>query len=628
MKAARGEDTLSTGGVSGDRTEERPAPGLGGVNHGLLAALLVLLVAVAFFPAVSNGFSHHDDVDNFTANGGYRGLHWENLRWAWKTTLLGVYQPVAWMLLSVEYCLWGVNPRGYHFASVLLQAVNALALYALTLSVLGRSSPGDLRTMRIPAALAAALFAVHPQRVEVVAWASCQPYLPCALFSVLSVLTYLRANEPGRPYKLGYLVSSLLLFWASLLCKAPSVTLPMLLVILDIYPLRRLGGRGRWFGPQARQAWAEKVPFFAISFWFVLLGLKIRGPNPQFDPPGLFGPAARVVHACHSLLFYPSKAVLPLGLTSHYATPQAARPTDPIFLVSLVTVVTVTAGLVLIRRRWPGLLATWAAYGAILTPCSGILSYGHSYIAADRYSYLAMMAWTPLVAVCLHRVMRRRWSAAGFVGLGLLAGLAGLTRAQCRIWQDPVTLWRDAHDHGGRQSWLVQNNLGLVLANRGQYEEAVDHFSEAARINPEFAPAIFNAAVALELQGHLEKALDHYARAVQMMPVDFRCRIIYCRLLTDCGELDEALAQYHAMGRIWPRRAEVYLGLGRVFAERGDLDGAIAQYSQAVQLAPAYTEARSSLEAAQEAKRRKAQETDPGHQRPGHTDSPNRPSTG
>ena len=162
---------------------------------------LAAVAAAAFVPALNNGFIAFDDDENFIDNAWFRGLGWSQIRWAWTTFLLGVYQPLAWMILELEYLLGGLNPRGYHLASIGMHAAVAVALFVLIVAILRRcgwpaiqDAPREIH-LQLAAALAAALFAVHPLRVEVVAWASCQPYLPCALFSILTILAHLRAHD-------------------------------------------------------------------------------------------------------------------------------------------------------------------------------------------------------------------------------------------------------------------------------------------------------------------------------------------------------------------------------------------------------------------------------------------------
>ena len=220
---------------------------------------LALIVVAAFIPALDNGFVDWDDDRNFLetpitvvwAGPGEVGLEY----------VLARRLPAPGLVaLRAQYVFWKLDPRGYHLISLLLHAANAVVLYVLTVTLLVRCRPDSFLkspwTCALGAGLATALFAVHPLRVEAVAWASCQPYLPCALFSMLAVLAYLRAVGIGPSPRWGWLVGSFVLFVAALLSKAVAVSLPAVLLILDVYPLRRLGGGpGRWFGPSARKVW-------------------------------------------------------------------------------------------------------------------------------------------------------------------------------------------------------------------------------------------------------------------------------------------------------------------------------------------------------------------------------------
>ena len=251
------------------------------------------------------------------------------VKWAWSTFWLGVYQPLAWLLFEVQYVFWKLDPHGYHLTSLILHAANAVVLYVLTVTLLVRCQT-DLWlkspwTCSLGAGLATALFAVHPLRVEAVAWASCQPYLPCALFSMLAVLAYLRAFEMGSSPRWGWLVASFVLFVAALLSHAVAVSLPVVLLILDVYPLRRFGdGPGRWFGTAARRVWWEKVPFIMVSLVFMGLAIAARSRNHWLSTEQNDA-SASIAQACYGIWFYIIKTVLPLDLVAVYPLPQRDR---------------------------------------------------------------------------------------------------------------------------------------------------------------------------------------------------------------------------------------------------------------------------------------------------------------
>jgi tetratricopeptide (TPR) repeat protein len=461
---------------------------------GLLAIPLGLIVLAAFLPVLDNGFVDWDDDLNFVKNPYYRGLGPAQVKWAWSTFWVGVYQPLAWLLLEAQYVVWQLDPRGYHLTSLLLHTANAVVLYLLTVTVLVRSrTDACVRspwTCALGAGLASALFAVHPLRVEAVAWVSCQPYLPCALFSMLAVLAYIRATGTGPSSRWGWLVASLVLFAAALLSKAVAVSLPAVLLILDVYPLRRLGdGPGRWFGSSVRPVWWEKVPFVILSLVFVILAIKARKHALSFDRFQQADIFSRMTQACYGTWFYLVKSVLPLDIMAFYPTPRRIDWLEPAFFSSILGTLTLSAGSFLLRRRWPGLLAAWLSYLVILAPNSGLVRTSDQ-LAADRYSYMALLGGVMVVAAGLCRFLqpprRARRSAIGIiaVSLGALLGLVVLTRDQCRTWRDTETLWVHALNHESSRSTKAHNGLGAALFRNGKFAEAVANFTEAVRLDP------------------------------------------------------------------------------------------------------------------------------------------------
>ena len=322
-----------------------------GTGAWLVAIPLTLIVIYAFLPCLANGFVSWDDNKSFLENPFFRGLGAAQVRWAWTTFWVGAYQPLAWMLSETQYVFWQLNPRGYHLTSLLFQVANAIVLYVLTVALLVRCRTDSCLespwTCSLSAGLATALFVVHPLRVEAVAWASSQPYLPCILFSMLSVLAYLRAFPTDSSPRWGWLVGSFLLFLAALLFKALAMSLPAVLLILDFYPLRRFeDGTGRWFGASARRAWLEKVPFVMTSLFFMGLASAAK-PRSQFP----FNTKSLVRH-CPGVL---------LDLVLHREDRVAAGPHRGVpvpselnwlafpFALSIVATLAVTAGLFLLR---------------------------------------------------------------------------------------------------------------------------------------------------------------------------------------------------------------------------------------------------------------------------------------
>ena len=291
-----------------------------------LLVLVALVTALAFLPILSNGWVDRDDPDNFLDNPSYRGIGLAQLRWAISTFYLGVYQPLAWMLLGAQYEVCGLMPWGYHLSSLVMHCANAVLLVTLAAAFLklgGRrplpEKALDHESQYLGVAAAALLFAVHPLRVEVVAWVSCQPYLPCAFFTMLAVLAYLRREYASAAGRAAWLVTAWLLYVLALLCKAPALTLPAVLLLIDVFPLRRFSGelRSRWASILA--AVLEKLPFVAVGVLFFVLTVEGKYiSNPLMFSEDSLGLGQRLARSGYSAGFYIEKTVWPSGLAADY----------------------------------------------------------------------------------------------------------------------------------------------------------------------------------------------------------------------------------------------------------------------------------------------------------------------
>ena len=429
--------------------QERRQPEAHALTHRwgfwLLPVLIALVTFVPFLPTLDNQFVNWDDDDNLVENPHYRGLGWTHLRWMWTTSHIGHYAPLTWMTFGLDYLLWGMNPVGYHLTNLLLHAANAAVFYLVARRILGLALPGPAQRGNVglaaSAAFAALLFAIHPLRVESVAWATERRDVLSGLFYLLTLLVYLRAGEQGERGRSGYW-ASVGLFVCALLSKSMAVSLPVVLLILDVYPLRRLGGARGWWGEPARRIYLEKIPF-------VLLALaasggafipQIEGRNmPSLDELSVLG---RLAVSAYGLRFYLWKTVFPVSLSPLYEL----RGQDPLalpFLLSYGVVPAVTALALILRHRLPGLPAAWLAYVVILLPVLGIFQNGPQ-IAADRYTYLAGLGWALLASAGMLAAWRRRSFLVIGLAVVLLLGFGTLTWNQVRIWHDSERLWRHA----------------------------------------------------------------------------------------------------------------------------------------------------------------------------------------
>jgi tetratricopeptide (TPR) repeat protein len=556
---------------------------------------IALLTFASFLPALHNQLNWDDDV-NLVNNPHYRGLGWTQLRWMWTTFHMGHWIPLTWMTLGLDYLLWGMKPLGYHLTSLLLHATTAVVFYSVALRILGLARPAPVEhghtSLALAAGFAALLFALHPLRVESVAWATERRDVLSGLFYLLALLAYLRACERGEPSRRWYW-TSVALFACALLSKSIAVSLPVVLLILDVYPLRRLGEARGWCGEPARRVYVEKIPFVLLAAAASAIAFLALGRLNNMTSLEALSVLGRLAVSAYGLAFYLWKMLVPLNLSPLYELPATVNPSATPFILSYAVVVALTALAVALRRRWPGLPAVWLAYVVILLPVLGIFHNGPQ-IAADRYTYLAGLGWAMLAGAGLlsswHAV---RLLLPGFA-LGVLVGLGVLTWHQAQVWHDSETLWTHAVAIDPQSSSNAQNNWGAALADQGLPAEAIEHYRQALQIRPDYADAHFNWGVALAQQGQPAEAIEHYQQALQIKPEYAAAHYNWGNARARQGQPAEAIEHYQQALQIKPDYADAHHNLGVALAQQGRLAEAIEHYQQAVHIKPDYAPAHNS----------------------------------
>ena len=540
------------------------------------AALLLLCLATpaAFWPVLNNGFVNWDDAANFRDNFSYRGLGWAQLQWMWTTFHMGHYQPLSWMSLGLDFLVWGMNPFGYHLTNLLLHMMNGVLFFFVALRLL-RSSRGAI--------FAALVFALHPLRVESVAWVTERRDVLSGAFYLATILFYLRR----------YLRMALLCYLLSLLSKGIGVTLPIALLILDAYPLRRLS-----------QGWPvlrEKIPFLAASLLFgsiALLAHSHTGVIAHFSSVGII---ERVAISFFATAFYLWKTIAPFHLLPLYARPPHLDVWAWPFLASIGVVLALSLIFFSLRRRWPALLASWGYYLVTILPVLGIVLCG-IYLAADRYTYLPCLALALLAGAIIQRLDGSRRVASMVVLSGIVIGLGVLTWRQCRVWHDSKALWGYTLSVDPRCA-PAHNNLGTALAREGRTAEAVAQFQAALDIDPDYAEAHNNLGTAWARDGKPAPAAAEYRLALAVDPAYAMARDNLGAALMAQGRLDEAIIEYQQALQVNPNDAHAHNNLGLALEGQGQVPQAIAEFRRALEISPHYAEAAANLRRALNARR-------------------------
>ncbi|MEK8035699.1 MAG: tetratricopeptide repeat protein [candidate division NC10 bacterium] len=611
---------------------------------GVLVAAVTLL---AFLPSLQGEFLNWDDDENFLFNPHYRGLGWTQIRWMFTATHSGLYIPVTWLTLGLDSVLWGMDPRGYHLTSVVLHAINALLFYRVARRLLaaGFATPphpalspagGEGRgegsgTIAWAAGVAALIFSVHPLRVESVAWVTERRDVVVGLFVLLTLAAYLRAWQEGAAGRLhrGWYWIAVGCFALALLSKSIAVGLPVVLLALDLFPLRRAAAPpGAWARRLAALA-AEKLPFLALAAGISAVTLCILMNERLLASRESLDLGQRLALTGYGLAFYLWKFLVPWPLSPIYTLFHPVLPWSARLLIPAGAVTLLTAAVILARRRWPAGLVAWVSCVALVLPVLGLFHSGPQ-IAADRYTYLASLplalllgsgvawCWQAGRAGALSPALAR---AVGAAAAALLIGLIALTTRQIAVWQDSVTLWRhaawvepasdipvfylgwalrdkgrlaEAREHWSRSLDRVPPDLralrarfvteiGVVEQRAGDHAEAARRFREGLTLDAAQAVAAIRLGLALSAQGAGAEAERAFAAA---LPLVIGPRPPIWELRAAIAEVP--VTQPEARGRL-------AFALALRLQQRGALEEAGAQYRAGLALLPRHAEAWNNL---------------------------------
>ena len=574
--------------------------------------VLVLAVVAVFGQTAHHEFIDYDD-DEYVYNNPVvaQGLTSKGIVWAFTGVHANNWHPLTWLSHMLDCQLYGLYPGGHHLTNVLLHTATVIALFL----VLRRMTGALWRS-----AFVAAVFAIHPLRVESVAWVAERKDVLSGLFFMLTIGAYARyARRPSSVARYGLVM---LLFALGLICKPMLVTLPAVLLCLDYWPLQRVESAGKLV--------MEKLPLLALSAASCVVTLLAQ--TRAIQPAASVSLPLRLGNALATCLVYLGQMVWPARLAVFYPYPHNGLPAWEVRLAG-----TLLAGLSAIawglRQKQPWLLAGWLWYLVMLLPVLGFIQVGEQ-AHADRYTYLPQIgiyvAVTWLVAE-----WRVRWLQQGPLRLalgGLMAGVLAVLMfcawQQTAYWKNSETLWNrtlactadnelalcnlgTALFEKGRtdeaiahyqQALQINPNylepqfcLANTLLQKGKVDEAIHHFMYALRINPDYAPAHNGLGSALLRKGRVEEAAGHFQKALQISPEDTQADYNLGTILLKKGKVDDAIAHYQHALQNNPDYAQAHYNLGNILLEKGRVDEAITHYQRALQINPDYSEADVNL---------------------------------
>lgn len=566
----------------------------------ILPLAIGLLTLLTFAPALRNGFVNWDDDRNIVNNHGYRGFDGDRLRWMFTTRFGGHYQPLTWLSFAADHAIWGLNPFGFHLTNVLLHAVAAALFFWIALQVLrwvlDEAQTKTPTTLMWCAALAAAVFAVHPLRVESVAWATERRDVLSGVLIFATVLAYFRMIRTGG--SIAWLAVSVALFGASLLAKAAAMTLPLVLLVMDVYPARRMTQDGATWPRLV----AEKAPFFVLAILAAGVAAAAQHSAGAMKSLAAFGLGERIIVACHGVVFYLVKFLLPAQLSPLYPLPGRDALFGVGFLVGIVVVILLTIAAIRFRRRFPSLLAAWICYLVLLAPVSGIVQSG-KHLAADRYTYLSLLPLALLIAGGLLRLYTRcadrPESKRTFTTFAVLAslyvpGLVGLSLYQTTVWANSVSLWSHAIGIDPTNS-IAYVNLGYALSEDGAHDRAESAFAVAVQLD-ERDPRAFNGwGLSLIEVNEPAQALAALEIAVRLDPDNPRYHVNFGYVLAGFERYQEAAAHFAAAIQLAPGLIIAYEHLAAMQSRLGRYDDSRATLEAGLNRDPTHAVLRANL---------------------------------
>jgi len=544
-------------------------------SRGAIAIVCVFLIAITWFvfgQTVRYDFVNYDDDTYVYANPLISsGLTIPGAIYAFSGKHSGNWHPLTTLSHMLDCQLWGLQAGGHHFTNIVLHTIAVVLLFLVLLQMTGALWRS---------AFVAAVFAIHPLRIESVAWISERKDVLSAVFFMLTLGLYVRYVRYASVGRYLAVVSS---FALGLVCKPTLVTVPLVLLLLDYWPLKRFAGES-----STRRLILEKIPLFALSA--AGAGVTLWAHEKSIIQIERLPFTWRVGNGLVTCLTYIKQMIWPARLAVFYPHPGYTLPVWEIGLAIIFLLLASTAVLV-VRRKRPYFFTGWFWYLIMLLPVIGLMQVG-SQGHADRYTYLSQIGLYTLLAWAIpdalaSRLQRRILGATASVAIILLAWCAHI---QASYWRNGESLWSHAIAVTS-ENFIAHDGLGQFLLDHGRLDEAIDQFQIALNIDPKYPMARTNLGIALTKQGRIDEAIAHFRTVLENYPNDSKAYHNLGIALLKKGDPQSGIAAFEKALSIQARYPSAHYNLGMALDDSGRIDEAIAHYQEAVQEDPHFPEA-------------------------------------
>jgi Flp pilus assembly protein TadD len=548
----------------------------------LVCVGLVAVTWAVFGQTLAHDFVNFDDhvyvYDNPLV---IRGLSTEGIIDAFTQIHARNWHPLTTVSHMLDCQLYGLSAGGHHFSNVILHIISVLLLFLVI-----KQMTGGLWQ----SAFVAALFAIHPLHVESVAWIAERKDALSAVFFMLTLAAYARyARAPSTPR---YLLLALL-FAFGLMSKPMLVTLPFVLLLLDYWPLGRLGGQKSEGGSRLRRLITEKIPLFALSALSCIATLFAQGSGAIDQLPFLW----RLNNMFVSYFTYIWQMLWPARLAVFYPHPNDRLPLVQV-TAAIAFLVGVSLLVIYLRRAKPYLVTGWFWYLGMLVPVIGLVQVGEQ-AHADRYTYLPQIGLYIIIAWTVGDLLseptpRGHRAPVGVAAAITIVSLSVRAFGQASYWKNSETLWNHTLAVTGEND-VAHNNLGFLFLRRGELDKAISEFQAALDIRSRNTETHYNLGAAL-IQNNLgnafarkrrwDEAIDHLQEAARLRPDYADAYFNLGSVLFQQGRIDQAIAQWQKALAIRPRDAEAHRNVASALRKQGNVKEAIAEYEQALNIVP------------------------------------------
>lgn len=501
---------------------------------GTVAVLIGVLTFFAYIPALHNGFVNWDDGLYVYENQNIKSIDINFFKWVFTSQVAALWHPLTTLSIAIDYALWDGNPIGFHLTNIVLHALNTSITFLCCVQLFYYyEKPRKANNTWIIAGVTTAFFfGLHPLHVESVAWVSERKDLLCAFFYLLSILSYLKyaAYQQRKPIHYALCLISFIL---ALMSKPMAVSLPIILRILDFYPLRRIQ-KG------TKKILIEKIPLFALSILVSLVTIWFQYKGGALRSWEVIPLTSRIIIAIWAYVFYLFKILMPFNLAPVYPYPSTISfltigYMGSFILLSIISVISLKKKLI---------TAVWLYYIVTLIPVIGIIQVG-GHVAADRYTYLPSLGPSLLIGLGVRYVIegyakRLYQGLTIIVLLGLLGILATASINQMAFWEDSLTLWyREIKLFPDVK--ISYNSRGNAYHNRGDYRKALNDYNKAIEIDPDYAHAYYNRGIVYYDLGDYLQAKRDIGIAIGLNPRYGKAYYCMGLIYSKTGNRDRAL---------------------------------------------------------------------------------------